>query len=306
LLTAATRHHPDLVAIEKTEPLSAAARAANLCAVVVPFLGLVAAVALLWGWGVGWPELAALGVMYAVTFLGITVGYHRLFTHRSFEAGPGVRFALAVLGSMAAQGPVLQWAATHRRHHQHSDGRDDPHTPHAHGRGLWGVARGAWHAHLGWMFTPVPADMERYVRDLKRCRVVRAADALFVVWVAFGLAIPAAAVGLASGTWWGVLLGFLWGGLVRVFFVHHVTWSINSVCHLWGSRPYPGRDQSRNNVVFGILAMGEGWHNNHHAFPSSARHGLRWWQFDASYLVIRLLVLCRLARKVRLPDRHGR
>jgi len=272
--------------------------------VVVPFLGVVAAPLLLWGWGFGWVEFGLLLGMYVLTALGVTVGFHRLFTHRSFEANPVVRFVLAALGSMAVEGSVLRWAALHRRHHQHSDTPDDPHTPHHRGRGLWGVVRGFWHAHLGWAFRADPADLDRYVRDLRRSTSVRVASALFPLWIVLGLLIPAALGGVLSGGWLGVLLGFVWGGLVRVFLVHHVTWSVNSVCHLWGGRPYPERDHSRNNLVLGILALGEGWHNNHHAFPSSARHGLRWWQVDVSYYVIRLLALLRLARKVRLPERR--
>jgi stearoyl-CoA desaturase (Delta-9 desaturase) len=241
--------------------------------------------------------------MYLLTALGITVGFHRLFTHRSFEAPGAVRFVLAALGSMAVQGPLLKWVAVHRRHHQHSDGPDDPHTPHHHGRGVPGLLRGLWHAHLGWLFKPDPPGLDRYVKDLRQDTPARVAGALFPLWAALGLLAPAALGGLLTGSWAGALLGLLWGGLARVFLVHHVTWSVNSVCHLWGSRPYKGRDESRNNVVFGVLALGEGWHNNHHAFPTSARHGLRWWQVDVSYWVIRALALVRLARDVRLPAR---
>jgi stearoyl-CoA desaturase (delta-9 desaturase) len=283
------------------EPLPAAERAAILAGVAVPFLGLVAAVALLWGPGVGWVPLGLLAGMYALTFLGISVGYHRLFTHRAFETGRAVQFALAALGSMAAQGPLLQWVATHRRHHQHSDRPGDPHTPHHHGRGARGWLRGAWHAHIGWMFTPRPAGMGRYVADLRRSAALRAVSALYPAWAAAGLVLPAAVGGLSAGTWSGALLGFVWGGLVRVFVGHHVTFSVNSVCHLWGGRPFPGGDQSRNNFLVGVLALGEGWHNNHHAFPTSARHGLRWWQADAGYWAIRGLAACGLAWGVRVP-----
>jgi stearoyl-CoA desaturase (delta-9 desaturase) len=239
--------------------------------------------------------------MYVLTAFGITVGFHRLLTHKSFETTPAVRFVLAALGSMAVQGSVLRWVAQHRRHHQHSDTPDDPHSPHHRGGGLLGTARGFWHAHIGWAFKPDAAGLDRYVADLRKLASVRVASALFPLWIALGLAIPAALGGILTGTWAGVWLGLLWGGLVRVFLVHHVTWSVNSVCHLWGRRPYPDRDRSRNNLLFGILAMGEGWHNNHHAFPTSARHGLRWWQLDASYYLIRLLAWLGLAWKVRLP-----
>jgi stearoyl-CoA desaturase (delta-9 desaturase) len=280
-------------------------RLATLSAVVVPFLGLVAALVLLWGRGFGWVEFGLLVGMYVLTALGITVGFHRLFTHKSFETNAVVRFILAALGSMAVQGSVLTWVAYHRRHHQHSDTPDDPHSPHHSGRGPLGALRGFWHAHIGWAFTPDPVGMDRYVKDLRHCAAVRVASALFPLWIVLGLALPAALGGLLTGTWRGALLGLLWGGLVRVFLVHHVTWSVNSVCHLWGRRPYPEHDHSRNNFVLGLLAMGEGWHNNHHAFPTSARHGLRWWQLDASYYVIRLLALFGLAWRVRLPGSHA-
>ena len=290
---------------EAPRRVSPGVRAANLAAVVLPFLGLLAAIALLWGRGFSWVPLGLLLAMYALTALGITVGFHRLFTHRSFETNPAVQFLLAAFGSMAVQGPLLKWVACHRRHHQHSDRHDDPHSPHQHGRGLLGLLRGLRHAHLGWLFRPDPPDLSRYVQDLRRSRSVRVASALFPLWVVLGFLLPAALGGLLTGTWMGVLLGLLWGGLVRVLLVHHVTWSVNSVCHLWGSRPYPEHDHSRNNPVLGILALGEGWHNNHHAFPTSARHGLRWWQVDVSYGVIRALALLGLAWKVRLPAEHA-
>jgi stearoyl-CoA desaturase (delta-9 desaturase) len=283
------------------EPYSLASRLGTLAAVVLPLAGVVAAVASLWGWGFGWVEFGLLLGMYVLTALGITVGFHRLLTHRSFETSAVVRFILAAFGSMAVQGSVLRWVAQHRRHHQHSDTPADPHSPHHRGRGLVGVLRGFWHAHIGWAFNRDAAGLERYMADLRKLRSVRVASALFPAWIALGLVIPAALGLVLTGTWAGALLGLLWGGLVRVFLVHHVTWSVNSVCHLWGSRPYPEHDHSRNNPVLGILALGEGWHNNHHAFPTSARHGLRWWQVDVSYYIIRLLGLVGLAWKVRLP-----
>jgi stearoyl-CoA desaturase (delta-9 desaturase) len=207
---------------------------------------------------------------------------------------------------MAVQGPMLKWVALHRRHHQHSDTPEDPHSPHHHGRGVLGLLRGAWHAHIGWFFDRDPEDLPRYVPDLRKSRALRVASALFLLWVALGLLIPAVLGGLLTLSWAGVWTGLIWGGLVRVFLVHHVSWSVNSACHLWGLRPYRSDDQSRDNVVFGVLALGEGWHNTHHAFPTSARHGLRWWQVDASYWVIRALALLGLAWDVRLPSAEAR
>jgi stearoyl-CoA desaturase (Delta-9 desaturase) len=241
--------------------------------------------------------------MYALTALGITVGFHRLFSHRAYATNRVLQLFLAVLGSMAAEGPLLKWVALHRRHHQYSDQPEDPHSPHQHGQSLAGLLRGLWHAHVGWVFQADPPELPHYVKDLRQSRLLRMASALFPLWVAIGLLVPAALGGLLTGTWTGALFGLLWGGLVRIFLVHHVTWSVNSVCHLWGCRPFRTNDHSRNNFIFGVLAFGEGWHNNHHAFPTSARHGLRWWQIDMSYWVIRALALLGLAWKVSLPAR---
>jgi stearoyl-CoA desaturase (delta-9 desaturase) len=278
---------------------------ANFLAVALPLLGLGAAAIFLWGWGFSWTDLGLMLGMYVLTALGITVGFHRLFTHRSFETYRGVQFVLGVLGSMAVEGSLLKWVALHRRHHQHSDRPGDPHSPHLHGRGALGVVRGLWHAHLGWVFRADSPDLDRYVRDLNQSRSLRVVSALFLAWVALGLLLPAILGGVITRTWMGVWTGLAWGGLVRVFLVHHVTWSVNSVCHLWGLRPYRTGDESRDNFVFGVLAMGEGFHNTHHAFPTSARHGLRWWQVDVSYYVIRALALACLAWNVKLPSKHA-
>jgi stearoyl-CoA desaturase (delta-9 desaturase) len=290
-------------------------RLINIAVVATPFAGLLAAFILLWGVAFDWTYLAILAGMYLATGIGITVGYHRLFTHRSFVAPRPVAAVLAALGSMAAEGPILQWVATHRSHHHHSDDEDDPHSPHTHGAsGIRGTLRGFLHAHVGWIFSShtfiptrtrasrVPHGLARYVKDLRRDPLLRWMNGTFPWWAALGLLIPAALGGLCTMSWTGVLLGFVWGGLVRIFLIHHVTWSINSVCHIWGSRPFRSHDESRNNAIFGVLALGEGWHNNHHAFPRSARHGLRWWQLDVSYLIIRAMSLVGLARDVRTPS----
>ncbi|MAH66028.1 MAG: acyl-CoA desaturase [Phycisphaerae bacterium] len=271
-------------------------------------VGLVVGIVYFWGNGVSWPQLALMTVMYIATGMGITVGYHRLFTHKSFSAGPVVTSAIGILGSMAAEGSLLRWCAAHRRHHQFSDHDGDPHSPHLHdhGHGLRGIISGFYHAHMGWIFDPPGESLDRYVPDLIRDRRIRRISELFPLWVALGFVIPALLGGLlnlAIGApfWTGVFLGFIWGGLVRVMVVHHITWSVNSVCHIWGSQPYRSGDESRNNVVVGVLALGEGWHNNHHAFPTSARHGLEWWQFDSSWMVIRGLQALGLVRNVRVP-----
>jgi stearoyl-CoA desaturase (delta-9 desaturase) len=287
--------------IEERPKVSRPAQLATAIAVVLPFAGLVTAISLVWGWGLTWVDVGLLVGLYLLTGLGITVGFHRLLTHRSFDTYSPVKFVLAVLGSMAVQGGVLKWAANHRRHHQHSDTPDDPHSPHRFGKGVLSRLRGFWHSHVGWAFTPDPVGLTRYVRDLSRSRTLLAADRLFVGWVLLGLLLPAVLGGLLTESWIGAVRGLLWGGLVRIFLVHHITWSVNSIGHLWGSRPHQSGDESRDNFVLGILALGEGWHNSHHAHPTSARHGLRWWQPDISYFVIRLLAVLGLAWNIRLP-----
>ncbi len=280
---------------------SQGARIVNLVAILLPLVGLIAGIAWLWGFGASWLYIALLGIGYALTAVGITVGYHRLFTHKSFDTNPVVKVVLAILGSMAAQGSVISWAAWHRKHHRHSDRDDDPHSPNTQGLGLVALFKGMVHAHCGWLLRASPRDLVKYVPDLHSDRLIRWMSRLFPLWVLLGLLIPGAIALAITGSWTGGFLGILWGGLARVFFVHHVTWSVNSVCHLWGTRPFASHDHSRNNPIVGILALGEGWHNNHHAFPASARHGLRWWEIDFSYLIIRSLVACGLARNMRVP-----
>jgi stearoyl-CoA desaturase (delta-9 desaturase) len=285
------------------ERVSLAVKLVTFLAITLPLAGVIAAPFFLWGWGFNWTDLGLLLGMYLVTALGITVGYHRLFVHRSFETYSWIKFVWAILGSMAVQGPLLQWVAMHRRHHQYSDTVDDPHSPQHKGRGILGFVRGFWHAHLGWFFQPNPPGLDHYVKDLTATRSLPVASNLFPLWVTIGLLLPAVLGGVITRSWGGVVTGLIWGGLIRIFLVHHITWSVNSACHLWGLRPYRSDDDSRNNIVFGILALGEGWHNTHHAFPSSARHGLRWWQIDVSYWVIRTLALVGLAWNLKLPTK---
>jgi stearoyl-CoA desaturase (delta-9 desaturase) len=269
--------------------------------VVVPLVGFVLAAVYLWEQGVSALDLGLCLALAFVTQAGITAGFHRLFTHQGFQAHPAVRWVLGVAGSMAAQGPLLFWAACRRRHHQHSDEAEDPHSPRHGGRGPGGRLRGLWHAHVGWMFCHEPEPWGRYIPDLLRDELAFGVHRTYLAWVLLGLALPAGVGGLASGTWVGALTGLLWGWLVRLFLVHHVTWSINSLCHAAGRRPYETGDDSRNNVLCGVLALGEGWHNNHHAFPTSVRFGLAWWQLDVGYLLIRLLQSARLAWAIKLP-----
>jgi len=279
-------------------------RIANLVAILLPFAGLVLGIALLWGWGLSWIHLVLLFGMYLITGLGVTIGFHRLFTHKSFETGPVLRAVFGVLGSMSVQGPVMAWVSHHRCHHQHSDTEGDPHTPHGgDGSGLIHLVKGFCRAHIGWMMmsTKSETNFAKYIPDLQKDRLVRWISRLFPLWVLISLLIPTVIAGLVTMTWTGALLGLVWGGLVRIFMVHHITWSVNSVCHIWGNRPFQSHDESRNNAIVGVLAFGEGWHNNHHAFPTSARHGLRWWQFDLSYVIIRALEAVGLIWNVRIP-----
>jgi len=279
-----------------------------LLATIVPLVGLVAAIIVSWQYGwMGWPFLAMLIGFCALTELGITVGFHRLLTHRSFETYRPIRGFFTILGCLAVEGTPLYWCAVHRKHHQKSDQLGDPHSPHLHGSGIWGWLKGFWHAHTGWLFTTSwsEPDPERYVPEMVKDPVVRFVDRFYFLWVVISLAGPALLGWWITGTGLGAWLGFLWGGLVRVLLCHHITWSINSICHVWGKREFETPDLSRNNLIMGVLAVGEGWHNNHHAFPSSARHGLKWWQFDLSWIVIRTLELMRLAWNVRLPSKEA-
>jgi stearoyl-CoA desaturase (delta-9 desaturase) len=269
--------------------------------VLTPLVGLIAAIVLLWDQAIGVTELTLLAVFYSLSTFGIGIGYHRLVSHRSFQTTGPVRALFAIFGSMAGQGPVLFWAAIHRRHHQYSDLPGDPHSPNLHGSGIGAMLKGFWHAHTGWLFVHEVTDWGRWIPDLLRDRTLFRINQLYFVWMVLGLALPAAIGGLVSGTWTGALLGLLWGGLVRMFLLHHSTWAINSVTHIWGTRPYRSRDYSRNNALVAVLTYGEGWHNNHHAFPTSAIHGLEWWQVDLSGLVIRALRLCGLAWDVKRP-----
>ena len=287
---------------EHFEPVSRFGQFIYMLGIVLPFLGLVAAVSLLWGWGFDWQHAVVFGVMYFLTSVGVTVGYHRLFTHKAFKTVPAVSATLAFFGSMAVEGSLVKWAAVHRCHHKHSDGEADPHSPHGHGAGMKGMLKGMLHSHMTWILQGDPKDLDRYAPDLRADPLLRFMGKYWWVWALLGLFIPAALGGLLTWSWMGVLLGFLWGGLVRVFFVHHTTWSINSVCHIWGTRPFRSHDESRNNWIMGLIGLGEGWHNNHHAFPTSARHGLRWWEFDLSYLIIRGLEKLGLAWDIKVPE----
>ena len=274
----------------------------NLLAVALPFAGTIAAIFLFWNSVVSATDLAILAVMYVLTGLGVTVGYHRMLTHRAFQAPKPVEYTFAVLGSMAVQGPLLDWVADHRKHHAHADHEGDPHSPHVgHGDGTMGVLRGLWHAHVGWLLSDQgQASARKYAPDVYEDRGLRVISRGFPQLVLASLLLPALAGYLLTGSIAGAATGLLWGGLVRIFFVHHVTWSVNSVCHFLGTRRFETDDQSTNVAWLSVLSFGESWHHNHHAFPRSAAHGLRRWEhaLDPSALVIKSLEKLGLARNV--------
>jgi stearoyl-CoA desaturase (delta-9 desaturase) len=272
-------------------------RNANLIGVVAPFVGVVVAIGLLWERAVDGLDLAILSAMYLLTGVGVTVGFHRLLTHRAFQTYPWLERAFAVLGSLSIQGSVLDWVADHRKHHAHTDKEGDPHSPHVgHGSGL----RGLWHAHTGWLLeTQGQADWKRYAGELYDDPQMRRIGRWFPLLALVSLLIPTA-VGFAvhDFTVAGAARGFIWGGLVRVFLVHHVTWSVNSVCHFFGRRRFDVDDRSTNVAWLSLLSLGESWHHNHHAFPRSAHHGLRPWELDPSGLLISAMERLGLAWNV--------
>lgn len=270
---------------------------------VIPLVGVVVAMWQTWGSGLSAVDLGIFLGLYAVTGLGITVGYHRLFTHKSFSASTPVRVAWAIAGSLAIQGAVIDWVATHRRHHAYSDKYGDPHSPHLGDDPSWrGMLKGLVHAHLGWMFQPDGTEAQTWAPDLLEEEAIARVSRAFP-WLILASFLLPALLGLAiTGTLAGALSAFIWGGLVRIFLLHHVTWGINSICHFWGSRPFDSHDEARNNFVLALLAFGEGWHNAHHAFPASARHGLRWWELDLAWITIRTMAMLGLARDIKLPS----
>ncbi|MEA2210775.1 MAG: hypothetical protein QOF83_723 [Solirubrobacteraceae bacterium] len=265
--------------------MSRTEKTANLAGVVVPFVGVIAAIVLLWHRWVDAGDLGLLVGLYLLTAIGITVGFHRLLTHRSFQTHPRIERAFAILGSLSVEGSVLDWVADHRKHHAHTDVEGDPHSPHVgHGSGFSGL----WHAHAGWLTeTQGQADWKKYAPDLYEDPKMRRIGRRFPVFAAISLLLPTA-IGFALHGWTleGAIRGYVWGGLVRIFLVHHVTWSVNSVCHFFGRRRFDISDRSTNVAWLALPSLGESWHHNHHTFPRSASHGLRWWEIDPSALVI--------------------
>lgn len=281
-----------------------AERLALAAFIVVPFVALVAAVPVAWGWGVGWRDLAIMTVMYFLTCHGITVGYHRCFTHGSFKPNRPLKIAVAIAGSMAVEGPLVRWVADHRRHHRFSDKEGDPHSPWRYGETVPALLKGLFWAHMGWMFDEEQTDQRKYAPDLIKDDDIRRISRQFAGWTVVSLAIPPLVGGLLSWSWQGAVTAFFWGSLVRVALLHHVTWSINSICHAVGRRPFRSRDKSGNVWWLAVLSCGESWHNLHHADPTCARHGVLRGQVDSSARIIRWMELAGWARDVRWPSRE--
>ena len=273
------------------------------CFVTIPFLALLAAVPVAWGGWLGWTDIALAVVWYVMAGLGVTAGFHRHFTHGSFKARRWLRISLAVAGSFAIQGSIVQWVADHRRHHAFSDVEGDPHSPWRFGSSVWGLTKGLFHAHVGWMFNREITNRARFAPDLLADRDIRRVDRLFPLMVAISLLAPAAAGGLVTWSWQGALTAFFWAGLVRVSLLHHVTWAINSVCHVYGERPFEVRqgDKAANFWPLALLSFGESWHNLHHADPTCARHGVLRGQIDITARVIWLFEKVGAAYAVRWP-----
>ena len=270
----------------------------------VPFAALAAAVPVLWGWGLTWTDLIIAVVMYAISGHGVTVGFHRLFTHSSFKAKKALRVALAIAGSLAVQGPVIRWVADHRKHHRYSDRDGDPHSPWRYGETVPALMKGLWHAHIGWLYNAEQTSQQQYAPDLLKDRAIVRVSLAFPYLVLVSLLLPATVGGLVTWSWKGALTAFFWGSLVRIALLHHTTWSINSICHAVGERPFRSRDKSGNVWWLAVLSMGESWHNLHHSDPTSARHGVLRGQIDSSARIIWLFEKFGWVRDVRWPSRE--
>jgi stearoyl-CoA desaturase (delta-9 desaturase) len=283
-------------------------RSVGALTILLPTAGAIATAATALAFGVDRADVGLLIVGYVLSIVAVEVGYHRMVVHRGFKTHGMTRAILAGVGSMGAIGPIGWWTANHRQHHEFTDVPGDPHSPHLSGAGVLGRLRGFWHSHAGWLTTEssIVTDPARYAADVYRDPILRTVHELYFPLVFAGLLIPSIAGALLHASWTGAIHGLLWGGLTRIFCVHHAVWALGSFCHLYGTQEYRTTDAARNNVWVAIPTFGEGWHHNHHAFPSSARHGLEWWQIDLNYWFIRTLELVGLAWDVKVPSRHAR
>jgi stearoyl-CoA desaturase (delta-9 desaturase) len=269
--------------------------------VLVPVVAIMAAVPVAWGWGLNWADAGLGAGFFVISGLGVTVGYHRLFTHSSFKANRALRITLAICGNLAAQGPVIGWVADHRRHHAFSDRDGDPHSPWLFGTGPGALAKGFWHAHMGWLFEREQTNVDRFAPDLAADKDIVLVDKLFPVWITISFLLPGVLGGLITWSVWGGVTAFFWAGLVRIAFLHHVTWSTNSICHMIGERPFTSRDRAANFWPLAVFSFGEAWHNLHHADPTCARHGVLRGQIDISARLIWLFEKFGWASQVRWP-----
>jgi stearoyl-CoA desaturase (delta-9 desaturase) len=270
--------------------------------IVVPLIAVAAIVPVTWGWGLHWRDIVIASVFYVITGFGITVGFHRYFTHGSFRAKRPLRIALGIMGSLAVEGPLIRWVADHRKHHKYSDQEGDPHSPWAYGDSVGGLTKGMYHAHLGWLFDEEQTPQRQYAPDLLNDKDIVRISRHFPTWVAVSTLLPPLIGGLWSMSWQGALSAFFWATLIRIALLHHVTWSINSICHVVGNRPFKSRDRSGNVWWLAILSFGESWHNLHHADPTSARHGVLRGQIDTSARLIWMFEKLGWASHVRWPD----
>ncbi|WP_235079174.1 acyl-CoA desaturase [Amycolatopsis orientalis] len=273
---------------------------------ILPIVGTAGAFAFLAVHPLRISDVVLLFAMWLLTGLAITAGYHRLFTHRTFKATRSVTVVLAVLGSMAGQGSVISWVALHRRHHECSDREGDPHSPNLSGSGFAGRLKGLAHSHFLWMRRHEYPNIVHYAPDLLKNQPLVRVARLYYYWVVLGLLLPALVGGLVTMSWTGAASGLLWGGFVRIFLLEHIVWAINSFLHMFGTRPYESRENSRNGGVFALITLGEAWHNNHHAFPDSPSFGLDWYRLDPGFWLIRLLAAAGLAWDLKLPDEDRR
>ncbi len=293
---------PDVIVLPPGRSLTLE-RWLTLVITLLPFLAFVVAIGLFWNRGISFLDLSLFLGLYVISGLGVTIGFHRLLAHRSFKTKRWLRNVLASAGSLSVEGAVIDWVADHRRHHAFTDQPGDPHSPHLEeAGGVRGVLLGLWHAHMGWFFREEHTNANRFAPDLLKDPAMMTIHRLFPVWVVVSLALPAL-IGLGiTRSLSGMLTAFLWGGLVRVFFLHHITWSINSICHFFGRRPFNSNDMSTNNWLLSVISFGEAWHNNHHAFPSSPIHGLEKWQPDPAGLLIRGMAKVGLAYDLKEPS----
>lgn len=287
----------------KGEPRDAGRQSLVYLFLLVPMAALAVAVPFAWTTGLlGWTDIVLAIVFFELTGHGVTIGYHRLFTHGSFKANRPLKITLAILGSMSVQGPVINWVADHRRHHAFSDKEGDPHSPWLFGTSPWALTKGFWHAHMGWMFQrDNTSNQERFAPDLLKDKDIVAIDRLFWLWTLLTFLLPAALGGLITMSWAGALTAFFWASLVRISVLHHTTWSTNSICHMVGERPFKSRDKAANFWPLALLSFGESWHNSHHADPSCARHGVKRGQIDTSARCIRIFEKAGWATGVKWP-----